>query len=243
MRKFFSRITAAGSFGAVIITYITAGWGVLMSAALSILVLASASLTSWIETPAVHSAGFAFIFSLWTIIGVLFLYDRSRPRLVSPAADYRYGLTLEQIGVLFYPRDDNCLQFTLMLRNVSPGPVHYDVDMFDIRITSRVSPKIKRGDLSAYMARGAMRGANMTPFRRSDIIEFYGRSVMGTLDFIVKYGAPDEDPVRQLTMSWTIFLQFPNADAIAAQPPNGTPMQIGFNSIIVSEKDEPVSTA
>jgi hypothetical protein len=206
MGKFFSRITAAGTLGATIITYLTAGWGVLISAALAIVVWAWASLSAWIAAPAVQSAGYVFLFSLWTYIGLSTIIGARKPRLTSTVPDYRYGLTFEGIFPNFLPTNEPAaLQFGLQFRNFSSGPLQYHVEYFDFRIGSRSSPKVKRGELTSYLPRGAGRTSSAVPFSKKDIVEFFGTSVSGTLDFAVTYGPPDDNYVLDYLLNISRF--------------------------------------
>ena len=241
----FSRLRAIGPLGsqlANILVFLTTNWVLVMSTGSGIIVAIWANATAFVQQPAVRSGIVAFLAILWTFIGILVLNDRRRPQQTSPAPDYRYGLTFEGIMVLFFPNHDDALGFGLNFRNFSPSPVHYHVETCEIRIMSRVAPKIKGGELSSYLARGAGRTSFLTPFKKYDVTEFYGKTTDGTMDFVVTYGAPDEPPVRRLTMSWKLTLQFPTADDIA-QFTNPGPAPMGFVAVIVSEKDEFISNA
>lgn len=205
-------------------------WLLTMSAILSLWAALTDFVVAIAENPRVHTAILIFLTVFWTSIGVVYLFDRRKPRVIKPEHDYRYGLTFEGIVPLYDPNnEDGALQFSLQFRNFSSGPIRYTVESFDIRIDTRSLPKLKKGALTSFLPRGGARNSSQLPFKKSAIQEFIGKTTEGTVDFEVSYGHPELPPVRFLKMSLRIVL-------VMAENPHPS---LGFNAIILEESDEP----
>jgi hypothetical protein len=192
-----------------------------------------ASVTDWavglVQNPKVQTAALVFLFVLWTSIGIAVLIDRRKPKVVKAVQDYLYGLTFEGLVPAIAPdfdKDDGELRFGIQLRNFSTGPIKYTVEDFDVRIGNRALPKLKKGDLVGFMARGAGRTSHSPAFKRSDFKQLLGQSLEGTANFSITYGHPEQPPVRRLSVSINLLLQIPE---------NGP---IGFGAGILEEADQ-----
>jgi hypothetical protein len=216
-----------GSILANAVGLIFGNWALVVSAA-GALVAALSGAEHFLQRPAVGIGIGVFLALLWTIIGVLSLWDRNRPRLVRSHHDYRYGLTFEGIIPNFDPANDEAmLQFGIQLRNFSAGPMRCKVEYFDVRIGTRALPQWDRGE-PPYLPRGAGRTANAVPFGKRDIKEFFGMRAIGTATFAMIYGHPESDYERRLRIKLDINLVFKQDGA----PP------LGFAANIAEETDD-----
>jgi hypothetical protein len=156
-----------GGFIATAITVVTVNWALVVSAGIGLLAATWAALTSFFQNTGVEVGIAVFLASIWSYIGLISLYDRRRPTLTSSAPDYRHGLIFEGLlpNFVVTPNEPAALQFGLQFRNFSSGPMQYNVENFDIRVGSRSSPRLKRGELTSYLPRGAGRISNTMPFR------------------------------------------------------------------------------
>lgn len=171
-----------------------------------------AAFTDWIvtlaESPRVHTAILVFLSILWTAIGITYLVDRRKPRLVATRYDYRYGLTFEGITPFYQPDDpEGVLGFGINVRNFTSGPIRYVVEVLDIRIGTRALPKVDKGKLTSIVQRGAGRTSTTKPFSANDIKDFTGQRVQGTATLSIVYGHPESEPVRRLSMEMGIVIQ------------------------------------
>lgn len=180
-----------------------------------------ASITDWAvaftQNPKIQTFAEVFLVILWTVVGLTFLIDRRKPRVVKSERDYRYGLTFEAFLPVINPdfeKDDGEIRFGIMLRNYSSGPIKYVVDDVDIRIGNRALPKMKKGELFGFLARGAARTSTGAPFKRRDFNQVIGQRLEGTANFSVSYGHPEEPPVRRLSISMGIILEIPETGPV-----------------------------
>jgi hypothetical protein len=108
MRDFTRWLRGLGPVGTLVanlLAFLTANWGTAVSVAAGLIVALWASAVSLVQNPAVQSGGEVFLVTLWTIVGVLFIFDRTKPRPIRSVPDYRYGLTFEGLN----PNIDPCL--------------------------------------------------------------------------------------------------------------------------------------
>ena len=239
----FSRLRALGPIGNALanaLAVLTANWPVAMSAIAAILAGALDWLRGVALSPPFVTAVWVFLAVLWTIVGITVLIDRRRPRFVISHMDYRYGLTYEgmqprYLGVNDPLPDAGSLHFVFMIRNFSPGPIRYEVENLEVRLGTRATPKIQRGTLSGFMARGAGRTSQIKGFTKEQLKEFYKHSdvndpAKGTIEISYLYGPPDGPPVRRLRMSLEFWVMF---NQEGAGP-------LGWQDGIKSEDDEPL---
>ncbi len=235
MGKFTKRLRGFGPLGtaaANILAFITANWVAVVSVLGGLVAALWASAVAFFHRPDVQVGIGISLALLWTLIGVLFLVDRRKPRTVRTHADYRYGLTFEGFIPFYNPDqiDEAVFAIGITLRNFSQHPIRYDVDSFELHLETRSLPKVKKGTLYGYMPRGGGRTSTPGAFKKSDIAEFVGKKTVGTVDLSIVYGHPERPPERRLTISADLTLFF---------PPDPKPM--GFNANIKEEKDEPIS--
>jgi hypothetical protein len=227
--KWLRAYGAMGSAVAATIGLLAANWVIALSVIASFYVGLSTWGTEFVERPGVRVGVITFLVLLWAYVGITILVDRRRPRIVQSAQDYNYGLTLEAVAPLYDPNNPvNILQIGIVLKNYSPGPIRYVVEHFDVRIGSRALPKYQAGTLGSIMPRGGGRLSKGPPFSTADLKEFFGKEVKGTLEVIIRYGHPDRDPVRRLSLSFDLIMMFNE----------GGPL--GFADNITAEKDEAI---
>jgi len=234
----FHRLQALGTFGSAIaniITIVTANWPVALSVVIGLVTAFTERLTGAALNPLTYVGVGTFLAVLWTIIGILVLIDRSKPRLVRSAVDYRYGLIFDGIQRNYLPATANIpnaggLQFGITIRNFSLGPMRCQMEDIDIRIGSRASPKFNKAEFAGgFLARGAGRTIQPGAFAPEELKEFYGTNLEGTLDFSIVYGPPDGAPERRLRMTLRLYLEFAEDGS-----------RMGYNDNIIAEFDEPV---
>jgi hypothetical protein len=218
-----------GTFIANVVTFLTTNWVVTMTTIVSLYASTTDWLVEFIQEPKTQTFVLVFLSVLWTYIGIIYLIDRKRPVRITPAHDYRYGLTNEGL-IPNYDPIDGALQFGIQLRNYSSGPIKYNVEQLEIRIGTRSTPKLKKNQLYGYLPRGGSKFSSIDPFNKTDLAEFQGKRVDGTADVIITYGHPEMAPVRRLKINMTIVLVF-NV--------NGP---LGFNGNIVEETDVDIQT-
>jgi hypothetical protein len=193
-----------------------------------------ASFTDWavalIQNPKIQTAAIVFLVVLWTSIGITVLIDRRKPRVTKADQDYRYGLTFEGLMLHLlgtdFDKDDSELGFGIQLRNFSSGPIKYTVEDFDVRVGNRALPRVKKGALIGFMARGSGRTSNSGSFKRSDFSQVIGRRLEGTANLLISYGHPERPPVRRMSISIALILEIPESGPI------------GFGANIIEESDQ-----
>lgn len=219
-----------GNLAANGLAFLTANWGTAVSVAAGTGVALWASAIRFFHEPAVQTGGEIFLATLWTIVAVLYIFDRTKPRIVRAAPDYRYGLTFE--GIIPTPDPLNeveWLGFALQIRNFSQAPIRYEVTEFDLRIGSRALPKPSKL-LVGYLARGSGKAISPSKFSKEEVREFFGRRVKGTAEVAVVYGHPEEKPVRILKIKADITLHLPLEDSGSLT---------AWGADIISENDQP----
>jgi len=232
MAKLVARLRGLGPLGTIaanILVFLTTNWVTVMSIVTGLIAALWISAVSFFQEPAVQVGIGIFLVTLWTIVGVLYVYDRTKPRTVRVVPDYRYGLTFEGMNPnVDFLNEETWLSFGVTIRNFSQAPIRYTVEEFDFRIGSRALPKPEK-ILTGYLARGG--GQTITPsrFHKNDVREFFGRRVMGTADIAISYGHPEDTPVRRLRLHMEITLHIPET--------GNTPF--GWGADIQKEEDEP----
>jgi len=226
----------AGTLAANILVFVTTNWVTVMSLVTGLAVALWASAVSFFQEPAVQTGITIFLITLWTIVGVLYVYDRTKPRTIRVAPDYRYGITFEGMGIAIDPlNEETWFGPVLQLRNFSQAPIRYTVTQFDVRIGTRALPKPER-PLTVYMARGAGRTSSPSKFSKDEMREFFGKRMKGTAEIVLVYGHPEEKPVRRLKLSFDLILHLP---ADGGSPTN----PFGWGTDIISEVDEPIDVS
>ena len=219
----------AGTLAANLLVFITTNWVTVMSLVTGLVVAIRASAVSFFQEPAVQVGISIFLITLWTIVGVLYVYDRTKPRTMRVVPDYRYGLTFEGLNPFLDAMDEAVwLSFGIAIRNYSQAPIRYAIEEFDIRIGSRALPKPEK-IFTGYLPRGGGKSISPSKFRKDDVREFFGKRVKGTADISISYGHPEEKPVRRLRLHLEITLHF----AETGEPP------FAWGADIQKEEDEP----
>jgi hypothetical protein len=226
-----SKLKAIGWIANLIVgigALLTTPWILAMSVLGGIIVGLWAGALEIAQRPGVQLGVAAFLALLWTFIGLATLRDRKRPRIVSAAQDYSYGLLFEGLSLGYDPKgEDGALQLGVVLRNFSPGPLRYTVDKFQVIMGDRTLPRVKKGLLTAFIPRGGQRISRNLPFKRDSIKDFIGKPVKGTAEFTIAYGHPDRSPERQLKMVIEFNL------VLGENAPEG------YSDSILEESDEP----
>lgn len=81
----FAKLRQLGAVGNAVanaLTFITANWGLVVSVIAAVAAGALDWLRAIVLNPVTEAAAGAFLFVLWTIIGITILVDRRRPRAV-----------------------------------------------------------------------------------------------------------------------------------------------------------------
>src|SRR5262249_43225590 len=156
-----------GSFIANIVGLLTTNWVLTVSALIAVWASLTDYVVALVGNPKVQTAAEVFLAVLWTGIGIAYLVDRKRARIIKAEHDYRYGLTFEGLTPNYDPnRDDATLQFGIQFRNFSSGPIRYVVEHFDVRIGTRSAPRLRKGQLTSFLPRGGARVSNLEPFKK-----------------------------------------------------------------------------
>jgi hypothetical protein len=240
--KWLRSLGPLGNFIANALAFLTTSWALVVSVVVALLTGLISSLRAIALNPTTYVSVGAFLAVLWTLVGITTLIDRRRPRLVRSHQDYRYGLTFEGFGANFSPTNTEMpapgtLQFIVLIRNYSPGPINYSVESYDVRIGTRAMPKYQPRTISGYMARGAGRQARAIGFPGGTLAEFYGKGMVeGTADFVICYGPPDGPAVRRLKVSLNLYMVFPKDGIVDVQKNVG----FGCTDNIISEVDEAI---
>jgi hypothetical protein len=222
----------AGGFVADALALLTTNWVAVVSLLLGLVTALWASAVAFFQEPRVQTGIEVFLAALWTMVGALYLYDRTKPRIVRVALDYRYGLTFDGImPAVDLLNDETWFSVAVQLRNSSQAPIRYAVTEFDVRIGSRALPKPER-PMTSVLARGAAKTSSPSRFSKNEMREFFGKRMKGTADITVVYGHPEEKPVRKLTIKAELLLHFP-LEGEHQQP-------FGWGADIISEVDDPI---
>jgi hypothetical protein len=230
-----------GTLAANILAFLTANWGVAVSAILAIYVGFSQWATGVIHSPETQAAAATFLVLLWSYVGITILIDRHHPRDVRSVPDYRYGLTFEGINPnIDFLSDDAWLNFGVQVRNFSQAPIRYHIESFDVRIGTRALPKSEK-QFTGYLPRGSGKTISPAAFKKEDVREYFGKRVTGTAEFAITYGHPERKPERRLRIGTKITLHIqekPGQEELF--PGFGPPMAVAFGADIVKEDDESI---
>ena len=229
--KWLNRFGTIGNIAANTISFLTANWGLAVSAVLATFGGLWTTSSTFFHRADVQTIALIFLALFWTYIGFVVLSDRKKPRETRPFHDYRYGLTFEGIFALYNPESpegEGTLSFAIQLRNFSSGPLKYEIEVFDVIINNRILPRLKKGTFTSIMSRGAGRTSRHQGFKKEDIKDFLDKQVKGTLDLVIVYGHPERDFERRLKMSFELGLLIQS---------NGPP---SYSDTITSESDEPI---
>jgi hypothetical protein len=155
--------------------------------------------TQWGYLPIYLSALAAFTLTIWIINGVLWLRRQARPSRARISFDYSYAMALEDIEFVI---DDtnafNTLELRPKFRNVANGPVKFMVEKIDIRIEDRIA---QARHIEGVIPRATLRTIILNSgFTREAYDKFNERSG-GIMEYIIKYGYPDEQYTRQVSTS------------------------------------------
>lgn len=229
----FKGLKGLGPIGrtiATIITVLTTNWGIVVSVGLGLVAAAINGFYRIASDPHVQVGIGTFVAALWTYIGFIVIVDRRKPRIMRPVQDYSYGLTFEGCNANYAPQSEDALQFGLLLRNYSSGPLRYHIEKFQVLIGDRTTPIGKPQRATNFMPRGGGRIYKAAPFKKDSLKEFFGKKTMGRADFIIAYGHPEQPPVRRLKMTLELALEFKEDGS-----------QLGFADCIIEESDEPIT--
>src|SRR6266568_2135051 len=187
-RNFAQRLGPIGSAISFIISFTTTNWVLVMSTISAI----GIGLSTWgaqlASDPRVQVAVVAFLSILWSAVGVAVLIDRNRPKLIRPAQDFSYGLTFEGISVIYVHQRAEGLQFIIMFRNFSSGPLRVQTEKFSVFIEDRAKLMPNPTSATTFLPRGGGRTITLEPFKLQSIKEFFGKSTKGKAEFSVLYG-------------------------------------------------------
>ena len=212
-------------------------WGAVVSTVVTTAIALWTFGIDWLSSTKIQTVTHVFLAVLWTVIGVIFLIDRSRAREVYLKQDFRYGLTfVDLISIYDWNNEQAALQFAITIHNFSQYPLRFEIEKFSVCIDTRSIQDVKPSVAIGTMSRGALRNWRQQAFRRSHIVEFLGNRCEGTVAISIAYGPTEAPPQRRLKMSFNIYCQFPKMS------PQNTPLEnFGFTYIIQNETDEEIS--
>ena len=245
-KKRFKALRATGDWGghlADLLTLLGTNWALVVSAIIAIATGGLGTLRAFALTPSVYVGAAVFLALLWTLIGILVLIDRRKPRQIQVHADYRYGLTFEGFLPSFTPENfpmlsqRGILGFSINLRNWSSGPIKYTLESADIQIGTRTVPRSARNPVSGYISRGGAKTVRPAAFSSGTLNEYYGKGeTKGTAEIAIIYGPPDGPPVRRFRINIDLTLFFPEEGRV--DPLAG--IGLGYADNITFEGDEPI---
>jgi hypothetical protein len=125
--KSLRRLGAPMGVLADLLTILTQNWGVLVSAAFAIWAGLSKATFRFLNDPHVQTIGNLFIWTLWTYIGLSFLYRIHTGIKTQPYVDYAFGVIIEGIGLAVDQQDDGNFQPSISFRNVVNGAIKIQV--------------------------------------------------------------------------------------------------------------------
>jgi hypothetical protein len=231
----FGWLRGLGSIGnliANVLVFLTTNWGVVVSAVVALYVAVSDWATGIANSPTTHAVALTFLVLFWFYIGVVFLIDRNKPRLIRSDQDFAYGLLQDGVVPSYLPTLDpeKVLQFGIRFRNFTAGPLRINFEKFEVLIGTRTLPRHK-GTASSLIPRGGARVVSANPFSQSDLAEYQGKAVSGTIEMSVTYGHPEKKPVRRFKTLLHIQLSFKRPDSL------------GYADAILEESDEPIDAS
>lgn len=129
------------------------------------------------------------------------------------------------------------LNFAFSVRNFTQSPIRYEIENVDIRLGTRVVPRVLPGTVYGFMARGAGRISTFMGFNKEELTEFYKYNTLenyakGTVDISYLYGPPEGPPERRFRVSIEFYLLMINDGE-----------SVGWQDSIISERDEPFTPA
>lgn len=222
-----------GNFFVTAVTLITTNWVLVMSFIAAVFAYLNNFVKSIVANQDFKNSAQLFLIVVWTFIGLLWLSDRKKPKLMANFKDYQYGLTWEGfICGIDVKNDEKFFGINMQARNFLPNPLKYTVEDIDLRIGNRTIPRYESGKLTSIMPRGAGRQSGIGLFAKSDVESFFNKTVEGTVEVSVVYGHPDLPPTRRFTVLCSINL------AIWEKGNNDYDVQCSFG--IDKETDEPI---
>ena len=235
IQAFLRGLGPMGGFAANVVSALTTNWAVVMSAILALIAVAQSVTLEFFSRPPVQIAIGIFLSLLWTIIGVLTLRDRLRPRVITPHHDYRWALIYEGFFAAWDPNVMNRMNFVLQIRNFGSGPIKYSVEKYDVQIGSRSPPKKKRSEMIGYLQRGAGKMLGTNFLSGNEIADFTisapsNSPHTGSAEIVVVYGPPEGEPQRRFTVGLELLLGIKYA--------NNGPPHLAWGANIIEERDE-----
>ncbi len=229
MQRFFTTIGRGLAWGGVALTYLTTGWGALVTAALTALAAYWLVLSAWLTSPPVYIACIVFVLCLWTIIGIHSAFHLNRPRHVIVSGPLEHCISIEGFQIFINPEGgDNALQIGCNFRNMWSGAIRIEVEEFNLTIEDRFLPEAER-KVSMTIPRLSARGIR-SGFFKQEVIK---QKMVGNLKLIVLYGKIDELFSRSYTLRSKLYLGI-------QQSAGGQIIAVGLADEFLSESDVPI---
>jgi hypothetical protein len=227
--SWFRRFGRVGTALANVLVFLTTNWGVVVSVLAALYVARSNWASGFVQNPKVDAAAFAFLVLLWTYIGFTTLIDRQKPRLIRTQQDFDYGLLLEGCVPYYAPTNtEAALQLGVQLHNFTGGSLRFRIEKFEMNIEGNALPH--RESVDSFIPRGGTKIYKMAPYAQSDLKGYQNRAVTGSIKLSISYGHPDRQPVRRLTTTLELHLDFTQS------------VSLGYAESTREETDEPIVT-
>lgn len=164
-------------------------WPVAVSAVIALGTGWWAWATQWGYLPVFLSAFGIFTASIWLLNGIIWLRRQNRPSKERISFDYSYGLALEDLLITHDDgNNDNYIEFRLAIRNVTNGPVRFNIEKLSFYLEDRF---VDAKSFSSIIPRGTR--TTLIPasgFRREAAMNLSDRP-KGRIEYSIKYGHPD----------------------------------------------------
>ena len=149
---------------------------------------------------------FIFVSVLWSWIGTVWLWDRSRPG-GRKTRDSSWGVVIDSVFIAYSPGQERFCQFSATIRNVLSWPLRVEVDETFVQAGNRVPDQPMNGDFRRVILQPNLPATiNFPTFSR---LAFPDTPVVhGRIRLSGHYGHPDGGHTR--TMKRWLLFEHPN---------------------------------
>jgi hypothetical protein len=146
--------------------------------------------------------------TLWTLLGVIWLWREMRPSRERIAFECAYGLALDGLHLA---TDDAqvppSIQLGIVLRNASNLPLRYKVEEIHVIVGTTAIPYPTFVSDGGLISRGTATTYFYPAFPRNAIQPQNQAKVTAVVEFTIAYGHPDYDLVRRLKRKLDVSLR------------------------------------
>src|SRR5579875_1600775 len=193
------------TWAGTLFTIATANWVVIVSVCIALWAGLSKSAFTFLTEPHHQLMGQVFVGTLWTLIGLYFLYKIHTGIRTQPHIDYAFGLLIENVGLAVDQTADGNIQPNLQLRNMVNSAIRLSITDVRVIIDGKANPDITLPTI--VIPRLGQKGVGAGLFKKEDIA---GKlKVEGSLDISFEYGPHDGEPVRKLRLKLKLHIQPP----------------------------------